>query len=101
MPEYDLEYLERVAEEIETSEDKRVEDIEERYKTRLAYGLCDFLFRRFPDEAEKAFGSKEDCIRKLKVVGDVWFDKWDDNYLAGIASKVEGTLEWLRTRARR
>ena len=100
MPELDLELLEREAEAIETPEDKRVEDIEARYKTKLAYGLCDFLFKRFPEEAKEMFGSKEECIKKVKVAGDVWFDKWDDNYLPGIASRVEGTLEWLRSARR-
>ena len=100
----ELEELEDIASRIETEEDKNVEDIEAKYKVKYATGMCEFLAKRFPKEFEEAFGKGpeaiEKCRKALEVAGDVYFDKWDDNYPEGVLSKARATLLLLKEKRR-
>ena len=103
--ELDLDELQKVADSLETPEDKRVEDIEAKYKVKYAMGVCNFLRDRFPEEFKQAFGegpeAMDNCVKTFEVAGDVYFDKWDTNYAEGTLARARATLLMLAEKRRR
>lgn len=102
--EVDFDELQKAADALETPEDKRFEDIEAKYKTRYAMGVCNFLRERYPDEFKEAFGegpeAMDNCVRTFEVAGDVYFDKWDKDYVAGVLARARATMLMLAQKRR-
>ena len=102
--EIDFDELQKAADALEDEKDKRFEDVEARYKTSYAAGICRFLRDRYPDEFREAFGEGEQgmehCIKTFEVAGDVYFDKWNDKYVEGVLAKARATMLMLAQRRR-
>lgn len=101
----ELDELDKVAERLEDEKDKRFEDIEEKYETNYAVGICNFLREKFPDEFKEAFGDGEEgfkrCVKVFRTSADVWFDKWNDKYASGLLSKARAVMLRLAEERRR
>jgi uncharacterized protein (UPF0335 family) len=113
--EAELKRLLEKAEELETRRDKLFSDIEEKYVNRAASGVCQFIREKalmmkkrgmtddplYREIVEK-FGDPEDpafierCARYMAPLYAVAFDKWDDNYFAGLIGKAGGVIRMLR-----
>ena len=65
--------------------------IKEDYVKSYSYKICQKLFELYPEEARKAFGSLEGCIREVQDDAERWFEKWGPNWVAGIIARVKGT----------
>ncbi len=97
--EIDFDELKKAADALETEKDKKFEDIEAKYKTRYAFGVCNFLRQRYPEEFKEAFGEGEEgmknCLNTFETAADVYFDEWDTNYVEGVLARARATMLML------
>ena len=102
--EVDFDELQKAADALETPEDKKFEDIEAKYKTKYAIGVCNFIKERYPDEFKQYFGegpeAMQNCIKTFEVAGDVYFDKWDKDYIGGVIARAKATMLMLAEKRR-
>ena len=100
--EIDFDELQKAADALEDEKDKRFEDIEAKYKTKYAFGVCNFLRQRYPDEFKEAFGEgeqgMENCLKTFETAGDVYFDNWNDKYAEGMIARARATMLMLAQR---
>jgi len=65
--------------------------IKEDYVRTYSLRICQALFQLFPDEAKRAFGSIENCVKEVQDDAEKWFEKWGPNWVAGIIARVKGS----------
>jgi len=70
-----------------------VEQIEEVYKAKYGYGVCNFLQTAYPEQFKQMFpGGLDECAAILGTAADAYFDKWKVMYPTGVVSRAKATL---------